>query len=112
MSPENSALVIEGVYNLHPWRSITDEESRLVCKLTVTEEKYVRLFIDNPGQVFSIREIVQGVYQQNYMDDDKSRVFVVICNIRKKLAETTLRDKIVTVTKVGYAWDEVTGRNT
>lgn len=72
--------------------------------LTPTEYKLVELFIRNPGRAFSRDELLDLVWDYNFIGDTKI-VDVNIRRLRSKIEEDSSNPKYIeTVWGVGYRW--------
>jgi two-component system response regulator RegX3 len=70
--------------------------------LTPSEFRLLSLLADEPGRVYSRREIVQHLWHSDYVGDERTADFHV-ANLRRKIGE----DAIETVRGVGYKLVEV-----
>ena len=69
--------------------------------LTAREFEILRLFMENPGRIFSREQLLDIIWNYDYMGDDKI-INTHIKNIRKKLGV----DCIETIRGVGYRIDK------
>ena len=77
---------------------VGDEEK----KLTPTEFDILSLLAENRGKVFSIENIYESVWKEDFMESDNT-VMVHIRKIREKLGENSRMPKYIkTVWGVGY----------
>ena len=77
---------------------VGDEEK----KLTPTESDILLLLAENRGKVFSIENIYESVWKEDFMESDNT-VMVHIRKIREKLGENSRMPKYIkTVWGVGY----------
>ncbi|WP_297637573.1 response regulator transcription factor [uncultured Clostridium sp.] len=75
-------------------------------KLTPTEFEIVTLLAKNRGKVFSIANIYESVWKQEYLESDNT-VMVHIRKIREKLEENSRKPRFIkTVWGVGYKIDK------
>lgn len=72
-------------------------------KLTATEFKLLKVFIDNPGQIFSREQLMDRVLGLDYEGFDRT-IDVHIKNLRKKL-DLNQESLILTVYGMGYKMD-------
>lgn len=70
-------------------------------ELTSMEYKILRLFMENPGKVFTKQEIFEHVWQDTYVADDNN-IMSYISRIRDKLPG---RDYIKTIRGLGYRFE-------
>ena len=66
-------------------------------ELTPSEFRLLSLLADEPGRVFSRREIVQHLWHSDFVGDERTADFHV-ANLRRKVGD----DPIETVRGVGY----------
>lgn len=71
-----------------------------MIELTSIEFKILRLFMENPGKVFTKQQIYEYAWEDKYMMSDNS-VMVGISKLRMKL-ESNGRDYIKTIRGLGY----------
>jgi two-component system response regulator RegX3 len=71
-------------------------------EVTPSEFRLLSLLADEPGRVYSRREIVQHLWRSDFVGDERTADFH-IANLRRKLGE----DAIETVRGVGYKLTEV-----
>ncbi|MGL4850178.1 MAG: response regulator transcription factor [Clostridium sp.] len=77
-----------------------------LIKLTPTEFEILKLLGSNRGKVFSISNIYESVWKQEYLESDNT-VMVHIRKIREKLEEDSRRPRFIkTVWGVGYKIDK------
>ena len=69
--------------------------------LTARESEILRLFMENKGRVFTREQLLDQIWNYDYMGDDKI-IKTHIKNIRKKLGV----DSIKTIRGVGYRIDK------
>lgn len=75
-------------------------------KLTPTEFEIITLLAKNRGKVFSIANIYESVWKQEYLESDNT-VMVHIRKIREKLEENSRKPRFIkTVWGVGYKIDK------
>ena len=78
----------------------------LVIKLTPTEFEIITLLAKNKGKVFSIANIYESVWKQEYLESDNT-VMVHIRKIREKVEEDSRKPRFIkTVWGVGYKIDK------
>jgi DNA-binding response OmpR family regulator len=71
-------------------------------RLTPSEFKVLALLADQPDRVFSRREIMQHLWESEYVGDQRA-CDIHVSNIRRKIEEdATLPRRLVTVRGVGY----------
>jgi two-component system response regulator RegX3 len=76
-------------------------------QLTRFELKLLALLAGEPGRVFSRREIMQHVWQADYVGDERT-ADLHISNLRHKLErDPTNPERLVTVRGAGYKLDVV-----
>ena len=71
-------------------------------ELTPSEFRLLSLLADEPGRVYTRREIVQNLWQSDFVGDERTADFHV-ANLRRKLGEASIE----TVRGVGYKLVEV-----
>ncbi|MGL5414694.1 MAG: response regulator transcription factor [Clostridium sp.] len=77
-----------------------------LIKLTPTEFEILKLLASNRGKVFSISNIYESVWKQEYLESDNT-VMVHIRKVREKLEEDSRRPRFIkTVWGVGYKIDK------
>jgi DNA-binding response OmpR family regulator len=69
--------------------------------LTHTEFELLRLMVRNPGRTFTRRYLLETIWDETYLDGDRS-VDNAVLRLRKKLGG--LGETIETVRSVGYRW--------
>lgn len=83
------------------------EHTVYVCKerisLTLKEYELLRLFMDNPGRVFTREQLLEQIWDADYMGETRT-VDVHIGTLRTKMGR--LGDYIETVRGVGYRMEE------
>lgn len=85
-----------------------DEKNTIVYKdgeeirLTITEYKILKLFIEHPGKIFTIEDIYKKVWNEKYSVSVNNIVVVHINNLRKKLDETSANKYIKNIWGRGY----------
>jgi DNA-binding response OmpR family regulator len=71
-------------------------------RLTPSEFKLVLLLAEQPERVFSRREIMQHLWDSEYVGDQRA-CDIHISNLRQKLERDPMRpERIVTVRGIGY----------
>ncbi|HET7855674.1 MAG TPA: winged helix-turn-helix domain-containing protein, partial [Gaiellaceae bacterium] len=71
-------------------------------RLTPSEFKLLLLLAQEPGRVFSRREIMQHLWDSTYVGDQRA-CDIHISNLRQKIeADPANPDRVVTVRGVGY----------
>ena len=71
-------------------------------ELTSTEFKILRLFLSNPGRIFTRQQIFEQVWEEDYAGDDNT-VMVHISNLRSKLDQPSGQETLIkTVKGLGY----------
>ena len=73
--------------------------------LTAKEMHLLRLFLENPGKVFTKANLYEAVWNDVYYYEDNT-INVHISNLRNKLKKTTGQDFIDTVWGIGYRLKE------
>lgn len=77
-----------------------------LIKLTPTEFEIITLLAKNKGKVFSIANIYESVWKQEYLESDNT-VMVHIRKIREKVEEDSRKPRFIkTVWGVGYKIDK------
>ena len=71
-----------------------------VIELTSVEFKIMKLFMENPGKVFTKQQIFEQGWEEEYMISDNN-VMVCISKLRSKL-DTEDREYIRTIRGLGY----------
>ena len=99
---ENTLEVEDITINLETHEVFKDEEE---IKLTPTEFDILVLLAENRGKVFSIENIYNSVWKQEFMQSDNT-VMVHIRKVREKIEEDPRKPKYIkTVWGVGYKID-------
>ncbi|MGO0906367.1 response regulator transcription factor [Clostridioides difficile] len=81
-------------------------ESKMI-KLTPTENRLLNYFIENAEKTLTIKEIYEGVWQNDYLDDNYS-VVVAVNGLRKKIEKDYKNpQKIITIREIGYYFNRV-----
>ncbi|MDB0440633.1 DNA-binding response regulator [Clostridioides difficile] len=76
-------------------------ENKMI-KLTPTENRLLNYFIENAEKTLTIKEIYEGVWQNDYLDDNYS-VVVAVNGLRKKIEKDYKNpQKIITIREIGY----------
>lgn len=71
--------------------------------LTNTEYRLLRLFMSYPGQIFSIGNLYESVWEEPYLPASGNTVMVFIRKLRNKIEDDPKRpDRLVTVWGKGY----------
>lgn len=71
-------------------------------ELTSTEFKILNVFMEQPGRIFTKRQIFEQVWEEAYAGDDNT-VMVHISNLRNKLERHSLGETVIkTVKGLGY----------
>ena len=90
------------------WRKLTMNTEKLSVsldqhelQLTNAEFDILSLFMRNPEQVFSKKNIYERIWKGTYFGDDNT-ISVHISNIRKKIAEFTSDEYIKTIWGIGF----------
>lgn len=77
-----------------------------VFELTSTEFKILQLFMEQPGRIFTKRQIFEKVWQDVYTGDDNT-VMVHISNLRGKLEQAVQKGSLIkTVKGLGYKMEK------
>ncbi|HHZ12522.1 MAG TPA: response regulator transcription factor [Clostridiales bacterium] len=97
---------------LYDWPFEIDTYSQKVYKnnmeveLTPKEYQLMKLFIENPGKLFSRNELIDTLWGSDFMGDLKI-VDVNIRRLRKRIEDNPSRPKFIeTVWGIGYRWRE------
>ena len=99
---ENTLVVEDITINLETHEVFKDGEE---VKLTPTEFDILVLLAENRGKVFSIENIYNSVWKQEFMQSDNT-VMVHIRKVREKIEEDPRKPKYIkTVWGVGYKID-------
>ncbi|MGX9756515.1 response regulator transcription factor [Clostridioides difficile] len=81
-------------------------ENKMI-KLTPTENRLLNYFIENAEKTLTIKEIYEGVWQNDYLDDNYS-VVVAVNGLRKKIEKDYKNpQKIITIREIGYYFNRV-----
>ena len=84
-------------------REVRKEDSLLA--LTAKEFDLLLFFVENPGRVFTKRQIYHAVWKDEYAFDDNN-IMVHIRRLRKKIEDNPENPQyILTVWGVGYKFD-------
>ena len=76
-------------------------------ELTPSEYKLLTLLAGQPGRVFSRREIMQHLWESDYVGDERA-CDIHLSNLRRKLGqESDAPERLVTVRGAGYRLEEV-----
>jgi len=70
-------------------------------ELSSVEFKILRLFMNEPGRVFTKKQIYESAWEENYMVDDNN-IMVYISKIREKIGEGVGEAYIKTIRGLGY----------
>lgn len=95
---EGGALTL-GELRLEPDSCLLYRKGERV-ELTSVEFRILRLFMENPGKVFTKQQIFEAGWEEDYMVSDNS-VMVCISKLRAKLAHDG-REYITTIRGLGY----------
>nr|UWI48578.1 response regulator transcription factor [Clostridioides difficile] len=80
-------------------------ENKMI-KLTPTENRLLNYFIENAEKTLTIKEIYEGVWQNDYLDDNYS-VVVAVNGLRKKIEKDYKNpQKIITIREIGYYFNK------
>lgn len=89
-----------------------DPAAAAVCKgteplqLTKTEYLILRLFMENPGQVFTRKQIYEHAWTDGYLSDE-STVMVHISNLRAKIEDDPKQPALIkTIKGLGYRMEK------
>ena len=72
-----------------------------LIELTSIEFKILKLFMENPGRVFTKKQIYEAAWEDSYIVDDNN-IMVYISKIREKLGEREGEAYIKTIRGLGY----------
>ncbi len=99
-APQRPAIRI-GELELDPARHSVRLGEQAV-RLTPSEFKVLALLAEQPGRVFTRREIMQHLWESDYVGDQRA-CDIHISNIRRKISDDPLRPRrLVTVRGIGY----------
>lgn len=101
-SPKPSSILVCGDISLNESKHTVTVFDRPVL-LTLKEYELLKLFMENPGRVFTRDILLAGVWGQDFIGETRT-VDVHIGTLRTKLAEAG--DLIHTVRGVGYKMEE------
>ena len=101
-SPKQSSILVCGDISLDESKHTVTVFDRPVL-LTLKEYELLKLFMENPGRVFTRDILLAGVWGQDFIGETRT-VDVHIGTLRTKLAEAG--DLIHTVRGVGYKMEE------
>ncbi len=82
---------------------VTYEEQEIA--LTAKEMQLLKLFLENPGKVFTKANLYESVWEDVYYYEDNT-INVHISNLRNKLKKTSGQDFLETVWGIGYRLKE------
>ncbi len=103
MKLENEIIIDDLVIKLDLHQVYKGDE---LIKLTPTEFEIITLLAKNKGKVFSIANIYESVWKQEYLESDNT-VMVHIRKIREKVEEDSRKPRFIkTVWGVGYKIDK------
>lgn len=86
----------------------TVELDGMAVELTSTEFKILKLFMGQPGRIFTKQQIFESVWEDSYAGDDNT-VMVHISNLRGKLEQSGGQPpQIKTVKGLGYKMERET----
>src|SRR5690606_2004010 len=94
-----TATDVQGIHMEPDSYTVTVDGEQIA--LTRTEFGLLSLLVNNPGRVFNRSYLLDTVWEENYVDGDRS-VDNVILRLRKKLKSAG--HSIETVWGVGYRW--------
>jgi two-component system alkaline phosphatase synthesis response regulator PhoP len=81
-------------------------KNNMEVELTPKEYQLMKLFIENPGKLFSRNELIDTLWGSDFMGDLKI-VDVNIRRLRKRIEDNPSRPKFIeTVWGIGYRWRE------
>jgi len=102
-APEQAGEIYQEPFLLNT-RNRTLEKNGQRVKLTQVEYSIVKLFMENPGRVFTKQQIFEAGWEETYMVSDNN-VMVCISKLRAKL-EQDGREYIRTIRGLGYRMEK------
>lgn len=102
-APKSNLLKIDDFeFNFH---TMEYKKSGQFIELSKTEQKLLRLLIDNKGNTLSRSDLVDKIWTDGAEYVDENALSVTIKRLRDKLEETPSKPKYIkTVYGIGYSW--------
>ena len=102
-APKSNLLKIDDFeFNFH---TMEYKKSGQIMELSKTEQKLLRLLIDNKGNTLSRSDLVDKIWTDGAEYVDENALSVTIKRLRDKLEETPSKPKYIkTVYGIGYSW--------
>lgn len=93
----------EEVEFLHSEKSVVIQGNKIV--LTDTELRLLEFLYNNKGNVMSIKDIYEAVWEEKYLPNSNNTVMVFMLGLRKKIEEDYANPKhIITIWGKGYKY--------
>lgn len=101
--PKSNAINIDGFqFNFHNMEYKRDGQ---IIELSKTEQKLLRLLIDNKGNTLSRADLVDKIWTDGAEYVDENALSVTVKRLRDKLEEIPSKPKYIkTVYGIGYSW--------
>ena len=74
--------------------------------LSRTEQKLLRLLIENQGQTLTREQLVDRIWSDGAQYVDENALSVTVGRLRKKLEQPGKKNPIQTVYGLGYVWEK------
>lgn len=93
----------EEIEFLHSEKSVVIQGSKII--LTDTELRLLEFLYNNKGNVMSIKDIYEAVWEEKYLPNSNNTVMVFMIGLRKKIEEDYANPKhIITIWGKGYKY--------
>ena len=93
----------EEIEFLHSEKSVVIQGSKII--LTDTELRLLEFLYNNKGNVMSIKDIYEAVWEEKYLPNSNNTVMVFMLGLRKKIEEDYANPKhIITIWGKGYKY--------
>lgn len=93
----------EEIEFLHSEKSVVIQGSKII--LTDTEFRLLEFLYNNKGNVMSIKDIYEAVWEEKYLPNSNNTVMVFMLGLRKKIEEDYANPKhIITIWGKGYKY--------
>ena len=93
----------EEIEFLHSEKSVVIQSNKII--LTDTELRLLEFLYNNKGNVMSIKDIYEAVWEEKYLPNSNNTVMVFMLGLRKKIEEDYANPKhIITIWGKGYKY--------
>lgn len=101
--PKSNTLKI-GEFNFN-FDNVEFKKSEQIIELSKTEQKLLRLLIDNKGNTLSRGDLVDKIWTDGAKYVDENAFSVTVKRLRDKLEEVPSKPKYIkTIYGIGYSW--------